>query len=150
MTDLKRREEILEKYKDLYKYYHKKEGRVWPIAWGFEHGDGWLTLVEKLSSVIQYHVEEKQKIDPEFPSVEVHQCKEKFGKLRFYTNGTDDFVRGAITLAEVMSGKICEICGLPGKLYQTGWWRVRCDSCEEKRQKEMQEIASQAEKKESQ
>ena len=60
------------------------------------------------------------------PQVVAEQVKEKFGTLRFYTNLSDDYIRGAISMAEAMSAVTCEECGNPGQSNQTGWLRVRC------------------------
>lgn len=56
------------------------------------------------------------------------QVKEKFGTLRFYVNGSDEYVDGAISMAEHMSAKTCEICGQSGKIRNGGWVRTLCDS----------------------
>lgn len=48
--------------------------------------------------------------------VVAQQVKEKFGSLRFYIKGGNDFAFGAIALAESLSSKICDVCGNPGKL----------------------------------
>lgn len=69
----------------------------------------------------------KHDIGNEFPQVEVVQVKEKFGTLRFYTDVGDDYIYGAIAMAESMSAVTCETCGKPGKLYTYGWWHVACD-----------------------
>jgi hypothetical protein len=65
-------------------------------------------------------------IDEPMPQVVAEQVKEKFGTLRFYTNATDDYIRGAISMAEAMSLTTCEECGNPGQSNSTGWLRVRC------------------------
>ena len=101
-----------------------------------------MPLIEKLSMILQNHVDEMKKRDSSYPQIEVLQCKEKFGSLRFYTNHCDEFVRGSIEMAESMSLSICENCSFPGTLRKDDWWRVRCDSCEEKRRKEIQERES--------
>jgi len=64
--------------------------------------------------------------DGEFPHIVVQQIKEKYGTLRFYTNYTDDYINGAVSMAECISSVTCEECGKPGKLYTSGWWRVAC------------------------
>ena len=126
-----KRDEIMEKYKELYcrKFDEVKPGKsLMPIHWGFEHGDGWLPLIEDLSGAIQYHVDNKRQKTPDF-KVEIHQCKEKFGTLRFYVSGADDFIHGLITMAEYVSARTCEHCGSPGKLHTGGWHIVLCDAC---------------------
>ena len=68
--------------------------------------------------------------------VTVDQVKEKFGTLRFYHTGGDDYIRGMITMAEAMSGSTCESCGNPGKQTGGGWIRTICEPCEIKREQE--------------
>ena len=70
------------------------------------------------------------KIEEEMPQVVAEQVKEKFGTLRFYTNLSDDYISGAISMAESMSANICEECGKPGRSNNTGWLRVRCSEHE--------------------
>ena len=69
-------------------------------------------------------------IKEEMSQVVAEQVKEKFGTLRFYTNGTDDYISGAISMAESMSANICEVCGKPGRTNVTGWLEVRCSEHE--------------------
>lgn len=55
------------------------------------------------------------------------QVKEKFGGLRFYTNGTSDENYNYISFAESMSYYTCCKCGAPGKTYTDGWHITLCD-----------------------
>jgi hypothetical protein len=57
------------------------------------------------------------------------QVKEKFGGLRFYVSGGDEYVRGLITMAESFSFRTCEDCGIPGTQRTGGWIRTLCDGC---------------------
>lgn len=70
---------------------------------------------EPLPWIAEYF--EKNKADP-LPSFKILQLKEKFGGLRFYydCNAFDDRreIAGAVSMAEQMSYRICEKCGLPG------------------------------------
>lgn len=61
--------------------------------------------------------------------VRVAQVKEKFGTLRFYYEGGDEYVAGLVSMAESMSAVTCEECGVPGKTGGDGWIRTLCDSC---------------------
>jgi hypothetical protein len=68
------------------------------------------------------------------PQVTLDQVKEKFGTLRFYYTGGDDYIRGMVSLAESLSGVTCESCGNPSEVQNDGgWMRSICNSCEEKR-----------------
>ncbi len=108
------------------------------MCWGVEHGDGWYDIVESLCSTIQSHVDWKRRqnqglSDKEFDEnhqVIAVQVKEKFGGLRFYVNNSDDYVNGAITLAESMSYRTCESCGDKGHRRSGGWIRTLCDKCQ--------------------
>jgi hypothetical protein len=54
------------------------------------------------------------------------QIKEKFGTLRLYHDGGDDYCRGVVAMAEIMSGGTCEMCGAPGTIGGKGWIRTLC------------------------
>ena len=105
----------------------------------FECGDGWFALIETLCKDLQHRIDWKMRDaseeEKENLQVKCVQCKEKFGGLRFYVNGGDDYMWGMIHLAESMSCKICEGCGLPGKSYSNGWIRTHCEACEQAYQK---------------
>jgi len=107
------------------------------MAWGFECGSGWFDIIDILCHEIQQHVDWKSKnlSDEEIDNLQVvaDQVKEKFGTLRFYYSGGDDVIEGMVSMAEALSHKICEDCGIPGKIRKDGWYRVLCDSCNEER-----------------
>ena len=113
------------------------------MCWGFECGDGWYNLIDCLCATIQSHIKNSKKQydwavkreDKNLPEISdqvvAFQVKEKFGGLRFYTNGTDEFTNGAITFAENMSHHICEICGNRGSMNKGPWFRTLCDKHKE-------------------
>jgi hypothetical protein len=71
---------------------------------------------------------------PEKPhQVVVTQVKEKFGTLRFYYNGGDDYIRGLVSMAEAMSATTCEECGSAGILRPGGWVHTACDAHAERK-----------------
>lgn len=75
-----------------------------------------------------YFSREPREIPESIDQVVVTQVKEKFGSLRFYYNGGDSYIDGAVMLAESMSTKICEVCGAPGIINDdSGWLRARCE-----------------------
>ena len=55
------------------------------------------------------------------------QVKEKFGTLRFYYCGGDNYIRGLVDMAENMSGVMCEVCGSPGWRRRGSWFRTLCE-----------------------
>ena len=68
-------------------------------------------------------------------SVEAVQVKEKYGGLRFYTNYSDSYIDGAISLAESLSLKTCETCGGQGAVIQRqGFLQIQttCPRCQGK------------------
>jgi hypothetical protein len=68
------------------------------------------------------------------PQVTLDQVKEKFGTLRFYYTGGDEYISGMVTMAEAMSGTTCEGCGNPGERRGGGWVHTYCTPCEEARE----------------
>lgn len=91
------------------------------MCWGVACGDGWYDILDNLCGIVQQHVDYHK-----LPQVEAVQVKEKFGGLRFYTNHTDDYIRGLIVMAESMSYFVCEECGDKGKLLRKGWFMTLC------------------------
>lgn len=93
---------------------------------GFAIGDGWFNIINQLSNNIKHHLTWKK----ETPPVVIEQVKEKFGSLRFYYSGGDEYISGLVSLAESMSGVTCEECGDVGESRNGGWIRVLCDKHE--------------------
>ena len=73
------------------------------MCWGIACGDGWHDLIDGLCHCIQHYIDWKG-----VPQVEAVQVKSKFGGLRFYIDGGDEYVSGMIRLAEHMSYTIKE------------------------------------------
>ena len=86
------------------------------MAWGCEHGDGWFPIILGLCECIDLRVKHRG-IEFRFA-----QIKEKFGTLRVYCYGSDDYIDGAIRMAEEMSSVTCEITGSVGQLCKSGYW----------------------------
>jgi hypothetical protein len=125
------------------------------MCWGFECGDGWFNILDQLMGNIQHHIDWKEKqrgwaitfnstasledmrpVPDAIPQVTLDQVKEKFGTLRFYYTGGDDYISGLVAMAESMSGTTCESCGNPGERTGGGWIKTICEPCEDKRAKE--------------
>jgi len=119
-------------------------------------------LVGDKSSLIKYHtykgsisefamkrVEEDitaakfRDVSPKINQVVAEQVKEKFGGLRFYYRGGDEFISGLVRMAESMSYVTCEVCSSPAKQTTGGWIVTMCQPCidsrEERRQRELDE-----------
>lgn len=105
----------------------------------FECSDGWYTLINVLCHEIQNYIDWKIKSIPaddlENFQVVALQVKEKFGGLRFYYSGGDEFINGIVRMAEGMSYKICEYCGNPGKPNKEGWIKTQCEQCQKDNKK---------------
>jgi len=71
---------------------------------------------------------EFNKVPPHMPHITASQVKEKFGGLRFYTNGYTDVIGAMISIAESMSYRTCEVCGNPGRSNNHGWISTLCDT----------------------
>ena len=101
------------------------------MCWGFECGDGWYALLDTACNLIQQHIDWRNKVakTPEdmVDQVVAEQVKEKFGGLRFYVNGGDQYTGGVIDACESMSTKTCEQCGSPGKVRGSSWFYTSCD-----------------------
>lgn len=77
------------------------------------------------------------------------QVKEKFGTLRFYYDGGNEYIHGLASMAEAMSARTCESCGAPARSSNNGWITTMCqpclDSIEERRKQELDEYNKQHE-----
>jgi hypothetical protein len=78
--------------------------------------------------------ESMRKVPELVPQVTLDQVKEKFGTLRFYYTGGDNYIDGMVRMAESMSGVICEGCGNVGERRDGGWVHTYCTPCEEARE----------------
>jgi hypothetical protein len=80
-------------------------------------GPGWYELIKNLIDELIADGWDKQ----------ICQVKEKFGGLRFYTNGGGENHYNIISKYEKLSCNVCEECGESGELRQVGWWKTLCD-----------------------
>ena len=99
--------------------------------WGVECNDGWFNIINMLCRNIQSRLNWQKEI----PQVVVTQVKEKFGSLRFYYDGGDQYISGLVDMAEAISEVTCEVCGEPGEARQVGWHKVLCETHHQEREK---------------
>jgi hypothetical protein len=104
--------------------FEHRSNRMYPMAFGIEHGDGWYGILRAACFLIARH--DAKKSQPEFRFTQV---KEKFGALRLYNEGFDDYTDGVIKMAESMSAVTCEQCGSPGTQNKGGWISTLCEGC---------------------
>jgi hypothetical protein len=144
-------EDIIKKYPKIFEHY---EGNPGNVNW-YGIPSGWLPIIDILCNAIQSYCDSTRSIEnPYFEPTREYdreditshrykqikrdqvtclQMKEKFGGLRFYTNGEDEFVAGMIRMATYMCDNTCEGCGTTEDLGITkGWITVRCKSCADK------------------
>jgi len=114
---------LYEKYPDLFSNIDNKHSCM---AFGIECNIGWYDILSSVCYRIKQY--EKNKKSDYYP-VTFDQIKEKWGGLRIYHSGGDDYVDGVIIMAEEMSYKICERCGCPGSPNKQGWVMTLCDNC---------------------
>jgi len=97
------------------------------MAFGISVGDGWYWLIDNLCNCLQSTIDSNPDT---YPQIVAAQVKEKFGGLRFYTNGARDEQHGVIDFAESLSFGICENCGSIEDVSQTkGWIVTLCPKC---------------------
>jgi len=105
------------------------------IAEQLKAGDSTLFDEEYKDMIDQeYKEKRRQELIDRYPTaipepitqVTLDQVKEKFGTLRFYYSGGDDYIRGMVSMAESMSGVTCEECGKPGTQTPGGWIKTVC------------------------
>ena len=156
---------------------------VTAMCWGFDIGDGWFNIIDRMCRSMQWHIDGSRKnraralrynravkramngdlepltkyhtygkglqaheyavkytnedverglkfrdVPKACPQVVASQVKEKFGTLRFYYYGGDEYCHGVESLADSMSAVTCENCGTPGKLLTQGWFRTLCET----------------------
>ena len=143
--DAELQQKLYDKYPDLFS--NKDKGiQNSCMAWGCECGNGWYEIISSVCWMIKQHEDNKrwrkeylEKNEPErlseeqeyFP-VKFDQVKEKYGGLRLYFSGGDQYVEGLVSMAEAMSYKICEVCGNKGQPNKGGWITTLCESCKDK------------------
>jgi len=109
------------------------------MCFGIETGEGWYEILSSLCWMIKqyedsivWQTEWNQKTNPEYKSdyfpVKFDQIKEKFGGLRVYFSGGDQYIEGLVSMAEAMSYKVCDVCGNKGEANKQGWISTRCEA----------------------
>lgn len=132
---------LYEKYPELFENRHKSPQQSC-MAFGVEVGKGWYDILSDLCFMIAQHERNiegnnkyrvSQNKEPvEYYPVKFDQIKEKFGGLRVYFSGGDDYVEGLVSMAECWSYKTCETCGERGQPTKGGWVITLCDKCRNK------------------
>ena len=94
------------------------------MVFGFEIGEGWMSLVIELLDKIQHLVDN----NPEYSGLQVIQVKEKYGELCVYLNYYYKEIEDIIDEYEEKSCYICEVCGEKGEIRNiNNWYTALCD-----------------------
>ena len=100
---------------------------------GFEYGDGWFDIVDRLAHVFETEIDAMVASGiPKMRWPRIRQCKEKLGSLRFYVSfpgGIPDRVHQHLLAAEAESRRICESCGEANSRNDTAPTESWCDRC---------------------
>jgi hypothetical protein len=95
------------------------------IPFGFECGNGWYNIIDRLCSHLQWNIDNNNA-----PQVVASQVKEKFGSLCFYIWGASTEQYAVISFVETLSNYVCEKCGSMKDVGQTkGWISTLCKDC---------------------
>ena len=119
-------EALCAKYPEIFRD-RNGDMRETAMCWGFDCGDGWYNIIDTLCATIQNREYNNKRNNIQIAPVVATQVKEKYGTLRFYYSGGDDYIDGAVAMAEYLSEVTCETCGAPGKTRGGGWVRTLCD-----------------------
>ena len=141
---------LYEKYPNLFEN-RLKSPRESCLSFGIECNLGWYKIISTVCWMIKQHENNKkwqkewrekqnQEIKnsmeisiegetPEYFPVRFDQVKEKYGGLRLYFSGGDEYVEGLISMAEAFSYTVCEVCGNKGEPNKGGWISTLCESC---------------------
>ncbi len=139
--DAELQNQLYEKYPDLFSNRNKSP-RESCMSFGIECNNGWYELLASVCWRVSQHeknIEDRKRIladkpgkikaELEYSPVKFDQIKEKYGGLRIYFTGGDDYVDGIVSMAEEYSYKVCEVCGNSGKPNKGGWITTLCESC---------------------
>lgn len=118
--------QLCEKYPKIFADRYKPMTET-AMCWGIECGDGWYNIIDQLCANIQSHIDWEESRGIAISQVVAEQVKEKFGTLRFYIRGGDEYIDALINMAESMSGVTCEACGKPGTAGGKGWISTMCE-----------------------
>jgi hypothetical protein len=127
--------QLFEKYPEIFSNRLKSPTESC-MSMGIECGNGWYDLINSICQIVESlnkNIKDRNRLiagnNETIIDFKFDQIKEKFGGLRAYYSGGNDYIRGLVTMAETMSYKICEVCGNKGKPNKSGWISTLCDDC---------------------
>lgn len=98
-------EQLYAEFPYLYRGHLKPKSES-SMHWGFECGDGWFFLLQKLSKDLSSYLAQNPDLN-----LEVTQVKSKFGILRYHVRGGDLETKRIIAHACQRARSICELTG---------------------------------------
>lgn len=123
MGEIRSEEELFRMYPDVFKFalysedeYQEEFGEFPPqiTSYGIQCGKGWYKLVKQAADILSdHHLREdtEQEEDNRNEAPKMIQVKEKFGRLRIYTTGSDLTPFNQLQMIENLSEDVCEYCG---------------------------------------
>ena len=103
---------------ELQNYLKKKFPELYPADLSFDCNDGWFRTLLWLSRYLQMYItqqNEMAKSNPQYylpvKQIVAKQIKQKFGTLRFYSDGGNQHTQTVIDYVQFISGYICEQTG---------------------------------------
>jgi len=121
-----RQREVIIKFNKIKEAGQSGNAELFADLMAAEYGDKGLSADFIKERAEEFMRQPLQEVPAEIPQVTLDQVKEKFGTLRFYYTGGDDYIRGLVSMAESMSGVTCETCGKPGTQTSGGWIKTAC------------------------
>lgn len=94
---------------------------------GIQCGPGWEPLLRRLCRELERLIL-KIPADERAAYKAIRVC-ERFGGLFVYMNDATEEMMELIKVAESESYKICEFCGIPGRMRPGIWTKTFCDNC---------------------
>jgi len=127
--------QLFEKYPEIFSNRLKSPTESC-MSMGIGCGNGWYDLINSICQIVESlnkNIKDRNRLiagnNETIIDFKFDQIKEKFGGLRAYYSGGNDYIRGLVSMAETMSYKICEVCGNKGKPNKGGWISTLCDGC---------------------
>ena len=120
-------EKLVKKYPKIFVDRHENIKNT-AMCWGFECSDAWYFLIDNLCEHIQSYIDNNKHLN--ITQVVAIQVKEKYGTLRWYYHGGNEYIDGMVSHTKYLTGKICADCGSMADIgYTLGWITYLCRNC---------------------
>jgi len=106
---------------EAWSIFFEEEPKNTDVAFEMTCDDGWANIVRTTARLLHEHNIQKRN-DLAYTPARVEQLKEKFGGLRMYISGGDNWTNGVVDMAEELSHLVCEVSGASGSLHRRGNW----------------------------